>query len=316
MSFISLIKLRANILFLILPGLFISCAASRIPTLAQRPGCETSIEGYYHCADLWLKAKPALIIRQGMEMKIITGTIVSTDSDGVTFDPTGEGQLRDPKPEYFHYKKIEALIGDNGEVLHGTIPPVYSRAYALELHLVPLYKPEPEPINVTMEPNKQFGFCVPPGDYSIDAIMFRNDYQKMVDEGIGFPKLTISVEEGRSNYIGDLYLDCRDFEQSKAVAIPYKISHRPSEAMNNLIFDVATSAIIGGVVIPSAGTVAEDAAESAVESVVDGLTTEAFDEDGKLRKEIIGIHLLFIQENPDSEIKGTSPRTDNIMKKG
>lgn len=278
----------AALFFLLIMSTIIGCATSKIPSLKHRPDCETSVEGYYYCVDPWQRSKPALIIRHGTGMKILTGEIMSQDAKGVTFKPKGEGYIAEPDPEYFKFKNIEALIDENGEVAYGIIPDQFSRAYALELHLTPRDDPESKPIKLVLEPNKQFGFCVPPGNYIVSEIQFRNDYQKMVDEGVDIPRLEVRVEENHSNYIGDIYMDCGDLRREDPIAIPYKIKHRPSEAMNDFIAGAAAGAIGAGLAAASGSSPA-------------------------LPKGVIGIHTIYIEENDEFAMKGKSTKINNII---
>lgn len=279
--------------------LFCNCASTRILTLKQNPGCETSVEGLYHCPEPWDKAKPAIIIRQGMNMKIISGEIVSQDDNGVTFDPGGEGYIGDPKPEYFRFDKIEALINENGEVAHGLIPAEYSRAWTLELHLRPQDDPEAGSITLLLRPNERFGLCVPPGNYIVSKMQFKNDRREMVDEGVDIPKLTISVVEGKSNYIGDIYMDCGDGNLHEPIVVPYKIAHRKLGTVGNnneMDGDTFLVGLLGG-------------------GIAAGIYEASKDKKPIVRdpKGIVGEHRLFIVKNDGFSIKGESPRIDNII---
>ena len=291
---------HASVLLCIGIGIIASGCASRIPTLSQRPGCETSIEGYYHCNDPWSKAKPAIIIREGMQMKIIAGTIVSMDEAGVTFDPKGEGTLRDPKPEYFPFDRVVTLIGEDGRVLHGSIPEQYSRAYTLELHLTPVETPGSGAISLSLKPNARFGLCVPPGVYEISEIKFKNDFQKMVDAGVEFPRLTVTVTEDRANYIGDLYIDRSDAPQQSLIIIPYRIEHRPSTVIEDMLLSAAVGSV-AGVIDPDLGFDMNDA-----------IVVMTSHQDG-LPEGCVGARVLQIVNKGSFETEGRSPRIDNIM---
>ena len=283
--------------------LFYNCASTRILTLRQNPGCETSVEGFYHCPEPWDKAKPAIIIRQGMHMKILTGDIVSQDDKGVTFDPGGEGYIGDPKPEYFRFDKIEALIDENGELVHGSIPAVYSRAWTLELHLRPQDDPEAGSITLLLRPNERFGLCVPAGNYIVSKMQFKNDHRMMVDEGVDIPKLTISVAENRSNYIGDVYLDCGDESLQELIVVPYKIAHRQPGTIGESDENTFIIGLIGGGIAAGIYEASKAAASSANDR-----KPVARDPKG-----IVGEHRLFIVKNDGFPIKGKSPRIDNII---
>lgn len=273
-----------------------SCASSRILTLRQNPGCRTSVEGFYRCFEPWDKAKPAVIIRQGRDLKIISGEIVARDDEGVTLDPSGEGYIGDPEPEYFKFDKIEALIDGNGDVEYGKIPEMYSGAYALELHLQLQDDPESEPVVVLLKPNERFGLCTPPGDYIVSTMRFKNDYRSVTDEGVDVPKLRISVMENRSNYIGDIYMDCGDEKMHEPFVIQYKVGDgrsyipRTSDGNTELI-----GLLAGGI---AAGIY--EASQDRKRVVHDP-------------DRIIGEHRLFIEKNDDFMIEGKSPKHVSII---
>ena len=279
---------------LILAFIFVNCASNRIWTLDQNPGCETSVEGYYHCREPWDKTKPALIIRQGMHMLVIGGEIVSRDDKGVTFDPDGKVFTGDPKPEYYPFDEIEALIDENGKLLYGTIPEKYSRSYALELHLISQDTTKSESVKLLLKPNRRFGFCVPAGNYIVSKLQFKNDYMGIIDEGVDIPEFRISVAENKSNYIGDIYLDCGKGDLNDPVLIQYKIARRRDGDREG--YDtVLVGGLFGGV---AAGLYEVSKDRKPIPKDPRG---------------IVGKRKLFIEKNDDFVVKGVNPQMDNIV---
>lgn len=277
--------------------ILVNCASNRIWTIDQTPDCKTSVEGYYHCEEPWYKTKPAMIIRQGTRMLVIGGEIVSRDDNGVTFDANGEVFTGDPEPEYYPFKDIEALIDDDGEVVYGTIPDMYSRSYALELHMTSKDTTESKSLKLLLKPNRRFGFCVPAGDYIVSKIQFKNDYNGIIDEGVDIPCFSVSVVENKSNYIGDIYMDCGEDDLEDPIVIQYKMARRRDGVSDSRERDdtVLVGVLFGGI---AAGIY------------------EASKDEKPLYKDprgIVGEHKLFIKNNDEFSVKGVSPRIDNII---
>jgi hypothetical protein len=236
---------------------FLHCAATRtLPTLSKQPDCEASLEGFYSYGGLWRGKKPALILRQDYEYKIISGTVISQTETGVTFDPDREGAFYDPKPEFYAFDRVEAFIDQNGKIVAGAIPPKFSKALSLELHLRAKNAPEAKPFKMLLKPNQQFGFCTPAGSYEISAIRFI-DKEGNIDLGVDYPKIEIHVEKNLSNYIGHWWLGDPQTAVSDSMVIPYKIGARPHGAAMAGFLGGAIGGAIYGAALASKGVVGE-----------------------------------------------------------
>jgi len=123
--------------------------------------------------------------------------------------------------------KIVALIDSSRRVILGQIPEKYIDGWQLILWVKNIYLKNTVPIRLILHPNKRFGFCMVPGLYHIEKIQFTNK-KGIIDEGMEIPNMFFNVEKGKANYIGDLYLDPKEFNQD-VIGISYKNVYRPKE---------------------------------------------------------------------------------------
>ena len=177
-------------------------------------------------------------------------------------------------------KKIETLIGNDGEILAGKMPKRMSRVFSIQLFLQLTTNEENEPIRLVLKPDKQFGFCIPPGTYVIKRILFI-DNDDNVDEGVDFPALFVNVEANHTNYLGDLFLDTHKKELNNPINIAYKIVSRPQGAFAAGMMGGMIGGAIHGAAIASQG--------------------------------IIGEHKLFITSSENFEPKGKNPPKTNLL---
>ncbi|MDD5529486.1 MAG: hypothetical protein PHX21_05590 [bacterium] len=203
-------------------SLFLSCTKSQVIPLSKKQDCLTSIEGYYSCKDKWIGEKPALILWENGNFIIIKGKVISYDEKGVNFDPDKEGAFYDPKPHYYLFNEIETFIDETGKVISGAIPNEYSQTLSIAISLKSTVNPKLKTISLLLNPNKDFGFCIPAGTYSISEISFI-DKNKNIDCGVHYPEILITIDENCSNYIGNLFLYPEDSIIKKdSILIPIK----------------------------------------------------------------------------------------------
>jgi hypothetical protein len=276
-------KLRGSFYLLFISlGLiqFIGCAGSMAPLLEKVPNCTSSLEGFYYCPESWQGEKPAMIVKEGSEYRLIKGKILSRDENSVEFDPKREGPFYDPEPRHFKFQEIEALIGNDGEIIYGVIPRIYSKSFDLELHLSPANASDKTIVKVKLKPNQRFAYCVKAGEYTVGEIFFI-DQKKNTDRAVDFPKLTIKIEDNKSNYIGHLILNPQNTQLKNPIILPYKIVSRPEQA--------TAAGILGG----------------AIGGALHGMAMAS--------KGIIGEHKLFIGMDKDFQPQGTMPLKSSIL---
>jgi hypothetical protein len=218
------------------------------------------MEGYYQCHDTWAGPKPALVLQESrvtqrtsgptaerLVYDVIEGDIVALDEEGVTFT-----SIKEPRGTSQHYTfdRVAVVIDENGDVVHGVIPRKFSRAFSMELWLDPsmVYSSGSKPYKVVMEPNQPFAFCLPAGRYKISKIVFK-DKSNNVQLGHDFPELTIRLDDGYANYIGNLCVIHERDELADSITIrdrvliPYTF-RAGSDPMAGFFFGGAGAALI------------------------------------------------------------------------
>jgi hypothetical protein len=203
--------------------------APKIQTIAQDPECTTSMEGYYHCKDAWTEAKPAIVLLKAGFPQVIEGQIVSQDDRGITFKPAKKSS-REPEETYYEFSQLMTVINEEGNVVYGSVPKKFSHALALNVYLEPAYgsaySSSSQPYILHLEPNAPFAFCMPGGVYKVSSILFY-DNSNNIERGVDYSQIRITIDGGRSNYIGDLFLNYTKPEIADStrvrdgVSIPY-----------------------------------------------------------------------------------------------
>ena len=237
-----------SVVVLVLAFVFLSGCASttKISTLVEEPECMTSLEGYYHCKEAWVGPKPPAIVVVANRAsssreyyKAIQVEIVSLDDRGLTIKPNAKAsspnsaRAYNPKARspdstrtYYELSELTAVIDEDGKVVYGSIPMKFSSALLLELYLEGFgssYSSDSKSYKLRLTPNERFGYCLPSGIYKVAEVRFI-DGSNNVALGVNCPDLRITVNGGRSNYIGDLFLNFEKSETPDSVRIRYRVS--------------------------------------------------------------------------------------------
>ncbi len=202
--------------------------AIKLTKIEKRPRCPTTVEGQFVSEEEWHGKAPAIIFRERGHYKIYPGEIISLDSAGVIFDADRQSPVFDPEPKYYPFKEIETVVDSEGKAIAGKFPAKLITIWHIELHLKNLDNPEVPVSIIETEPNKPFGFCIPPGSYAIKEIRFIDDHSN-IDINADSLNISLKIQASRVNYIGDIYLDSQPPENLSAdsLTIPYKIHSRP-----------------------------------------------------------------------------------------
>ena len=270
-----------HMLFVALIFFFImSCGSAHAPLLKKSPDCSASVQGFFHVTNNWRGKEPALVLKSRTR-RVLYGRIISRDSTGVYFDSCASGLEYDPPDGFFPYQDIAALIDEHGRVAYGTLDERYAGLSKLQLELCNISQWNADPLLIDLVANRRFEFCLPPGRYLVNKIIFhyRNHDQ---DRGIDFEHLFFDVQEHTANYLGDWYLDDCRAQSENIIFIPSKIHSRPNEEfMMGLLFGV-----IGGLIYHAICT-------------KDGATS---------------VHILDIRDDPGFQTIGSLPKKNSFLK--
>lgn len=195
------------------------CSPVAVET-SKNPSCTTTIDGSFFCKSIWKGKSPAIIVGNGPEAQTIYGKLVEINKDGVTFDPDKQG-LYDGPLKLYYFKDLRAAINDSGDVIYGRVSQAYEHEWKLTLEIVNLDEPKPKPVMVPLKINKRFSFCMEPGHYRISKFHFEGNRGSLL-ESLG-PIVEFEVQEGKSNYLGEMYLNYPKREHTTLRLIPFKI---------------------------------------------------------------------------------------------
>lgn len=77
-------------------------------------------------------------------------------------------------------------------------------------------------IHLPLQPNRAFGYCLPPATYEIDGVLF-SDSRNNVDRAVMVEPLRFSVSPGFANYLGTLTLGRASVEHPWQVVLPQQV---------------------------------------------------------------------------------------------
>lgn len=226
-----------TIIFLLI--IFVSFTACRnfALTTFENPKCKTIISGFMSCNGRWDQKVPVLFMKLEDGIRIRFGAIIDRNADGFIFKPDRTQNYGPyPKPRLVKYDEIICMLDSNGQVIYGTFPNKYLSFWRMEWELVSSTKPKTSSIYLKFESNWNFSFCLEPGEYFVDNIIFKkSDVSNYSDFSEKLPEINIVVKPNKDNYIGDIYLD--DINTNIHVYnIPCAIGQRPSDANIGIMF--------------------------------------------------------------------------------
>lgn len=219
---------------------FTGCANYAVST-KNDPKCVTVVSGHLICAEKWIGKRPALIIKDRGEIRSHFGDITEIDSAGVWFDRTNEGLIFS-SPRYYPFSKIVCLVDENNEVIYGEIPKKFGGTWDLAMKVKPADDPNGKAFILYLEANREFSFCLPPGRYVVDGLVFNRGYS-FSDIAVSVPALSFTCLDNKTNYIGDIYLDSLVQDVTPNV-IECRIGSRPSDATVGLMFGLIGAALV------------------------------------------------------------------------
>jgi len=177
------------------------------------PECKSIISGEVISQGKWFKKLPALVTKKKNKEEIIRGRIIEKKADGYIFKPyRTQTYGPDPEPALYHFDEIICLIDSNGHTVYGTPPDEYLRWWGMTIEVVPVTNIKAGSTFIELNPNKVFSFCLEPGSYLIKKITFNFTESgflgdKYTDISETLPNITFKVDEGKDNYIGEIYID-------------------------------------------------------------------------------------------------------------
>lgn len=231
-------------------AILMGCSGARKLTSTQdTPECRTTIEGKYLTKAYWTAKAPALVVKHAGDALTLYGELFGVEKNGIRFNPRREGPFYDPPEKLYSNEEIICAVDENGRIIRGSFPKKQSDIWTLELHLVSAKEATAQPLKMRLLPNQEFSYCIPPGVYRVQKILFFNQRGYIDETTESLPLIKINAADGMANYIGDLNLDSASLNEAGACMIPYKMKHRPQIADASFAFG-----LVGGLLAHAAAS--------------------------------------------------------------
>ncbi len=221
--------------------LLTGCATTNLKTFEQNHSCSTTLEGYYHEFTVLKVDHPCLFVKDKRGPVFLTGELIQNDSAGVLFKKKAGG-LYSNDPVYYPIDTLLAIVDSSGKVVYGEVPEKYILDMHMTIELEDINNPDRTMLNMELDPDHSFAYCMEPGEYRIKQIIWEND-RKDVIEGMDLPVITFTVESGKVNYLGEIYIDKNKPGDPGTVSIPYKSWNRDNAAAAGWMFGLAGSLV-------------------------------------------------------------------------
>lgn len=213
--------MKINFLFLLLPALFIfllvtGCSSYELTKYSHNSSCSTTIEGNYYKDIESSYSYPAIFVKMTKYPKLVRGKLISIDDKGVIFDPDNIGFSNQPET-FFSYDTLFGVIDNSGKLVYGDIPDFFALKHKMIIGLTE--SKTQQYVELILEPNEPFAYCLNPGNYSISSIQFISS-KKVQDIGYDLPNIHLIIEEGKVNYFGNIYVDYKVKTDENIIVIP------------------------------------------------------------------------------------------------
>ena len=233
-------KLRLPFVF-IMALLLTGCATTNLKRFEENRTCLTTLEGYYHNYSVLKVEPPCIFIKDKRGTVYLTGELVERDSAGVLFRKKAGG-LYSNDPVYYPLDTLLAVVDTTGKAVYGEVPGKYLLGMHMNIELEDINHPKRTMLNLELDPDHSFSYCMQPGEYKIKQIIWEND-KKDVMEGIDMPDITFTIDSGKVNYLGDMYIDKDKPGDPGTLSIPFKSWNRDNAAAAGWMFGLAGSLV-------------------------------------------------------------------------
>lgn len=224
----------------------IGCSTQELTKYEDDNSCSTTLEGNYYKETTSNCDHPAVFLKMELAPKLLRGKLMRIDSSGVLFDPDNVG-FYDEDPTLYSYDTLYGVINEEGKLIHGKIPKFYAVNQRLVLEIEKSKTRQLSQLN--LYPNEPFAYCIEPGEYEIEIIKFI-DEDEIEHIGYDFPALTFQIDSGKSNYLGNVFVDYKTRNDENVIIIPCTNYDKQSSAaagmfgglIGSIVYSVANSA--------------------------------------------------------------------------
>lgn len=217
------------------------CATTNLQTYKENSTCPTTLEGYYHEYTVLKNDYPCIFVKDKRGPLYMKGELLEKDPAGVLFKKKAGG-LYSNDPVYYPLDTLLAVVDTSGKTVYGKVPDKYLLGMHMNIELEDTNHHDRTMLIMELDPDRPFCYCMQPGDYRVKQIIWENE-KKDVMEGVDMPDITFTIDSGRVNYLGDMYIDKNKPGDAGTLSIPYKSWNRDNEAAAGWMFGLAGSLV-------------------------------------------------------------------------
>jgi hypothetical protein len=255
-----LIKIKLIIISIAVSSLiFTGCSTKELIKYSDDNSCITTIEGNYFKELKPGYDYPVIFLKMEKYPKRIKGELIIVKEDGIIFDPDNIG-FYDEDETFFSFDTLYGVVNSAGKLIYGAVPEFYDAPPIRHKLIMELTKKETEDkTKLVLQPNEPFAYCINPGEYIVSVINFAIEENKLQDTGYDLPIINLTVEEGKANYLGNIYVDYKTKDDKNALVIPCKNEDAGASF---------TAGFLGGVIGSVAYAIANDISSSGLHHVI------------------------------------------------
>ncbi|HKB85006.1 MAG TPA: hypothetical protein VKD08_02465, partial [Ignavibacteriaceae bacterium] len=135
-----------------------------------------------------------------------------------------------------------AAVDTSGKAIYGEVPGKFLLGMHMNIELEDVNQPQRTKLIMELKPDHSFAYCMQPGEYRVKQITWENE-NKDVLESVDLPEITLTIDTGKVNYLGEIYIDTKKPGDPGTLSIPYKSWNRDNAAAAGWIFGLAGSVV-------------------------------------------------------------------------
>jgi hypothetical protein len=221
-------------LIILFPLIFLlyGCGASEATTYNRNKQCKSVVEGFYESNIRFSRKCPVLVFKKLHSPRLLYGKIVSVSDTGVIFDPNRESPFYDLDAAFYSKEEIDCVVDSQGFSVFGNIPDKFQLICNMEWEIENTQDKSNKTSKLLFYSGNKFAYCLDAGTYRVKKVLFTADLDygyTWEDELIANYEIKFSVENNKTNYIGNMLLDYPVEDSTNVHQLLCKIEHRPDK---------------------------------------------------------------------------------------
>lgn len=206
------------------------CSSNMFIDREDDPDCKTVITGSLNENPVWNTFYPAMVLKNGYLKKAIS---FQMKEDGVDFVENKSGIFSSIDTVFYPFSEITAIVDSNKNCIYGKMPKAFKeKSLSARINLRYVQDTTISPVYIVLEPGETFNYCVKPGTYVVEEIIFT--HTQGIDQSLEIPYIKFIAQPDSVNEIGAFTISKAGIpdrsSKENAVYVPYKILRDNSES--------------------------------------------------------------------------------------